>query len=46
LPHPGQGSAPTPLVLPAGQLGEALGIREVSYQLGQHNLALRDRTLT
>jgi 3',5'-cyclic AMP phosphodiesterase CpdA len=46
LPHPGQGPAPTPQVLPAGQLGQALGIREVSYQPGQHNLALRDRTLT
>lgn len=46
LPHPGQGPAPTPLTLPAGQLGQALGVREVAYQTGRHDLAVKDRTLT
>jgi hypothetical protein len=45
LPRPGQAAAPTPQTLPAGQLAAALGIREVSYQTGQHALALRDRVL-
>jgi calcineurin-like phosphoesterase family protein len=45
LPHPGQGPAPVPLTLPAGALGDALGIREVTYQPGQHDLAVRDRKL-
>lgn len=45
LPRPGQAAAPTPQTLPAGQLGAALGIREVSYKTGQHSLALRDRNL-
>ncbi|MDT7661355.1 MAG: hypothetical protein QOD04_911 [Pseudonocardiales bacterium] len=45
LPHPGQGPAPVPLTLPAGQLGDALGIRDVTYQPGQHVLAVRDRKL-
>jgi 3',5'-cyclic-AMP phosphodiesterase len=46
LPKPGQGPAPTPQVLPAGQLGAALGIRQVSYRTGQHDLALKDQRLT
>jgi 3',5'-cyclic AMP phosphodiesterase CpdA len=46
LPHPGQAAAPAPLTLPAGQLGDALGIRDVTYQPGQHALAVRDRKLT
>ncbi|HZD14419.1 MAG TPA: metallophosphoesterase, partial [Pseudonocardiaceae bacterium] len=46
LPHPGQGPGPIPQVLPAGALGDALGIREVTYQPGQHPLAIRDRRLT
>jgi hypothetical protein len=45
LPHPGQAPAPAPLTLPAGQLGDALGIRDVTYQPGQHALAVRDRKL-
>ncbi|CAM5736492.1 metallophosphoesterase [Mycolicibacterium aubagnense] len=45
LPHPGDGPAPKPLTLPAGKLHDALGIREVSYQTGQHTLALKERTL-
>lgn len=46
LPKPGQGPAPTPQVLPAGQLGAALGIRQVTYQPGTHHLALKDQRLT
>ena len=45
LPHPGDGPAPKPVTLPAGQLGDALGIREVSYTRGQHVLALKEGTL-
>jgi 3',5'-cyclic AMP phosphodiesterase CpdA len=45
LPHPGQAPAPTPQTLPAGQLGAALGIREVTYQPGQPGLAVKDRSL-
>jgi 3',5'-cyclic AMP phosphodiesterase CpdA len=45
LPHPGHGPGPTPVTLPAGQLGTALGIRDVTYQTGQHTLAIRDRRL-
>jgi len=46
LPHPGVGPGPIPVTLPAGQLGAALGIRDVSYQPGQHALAIRDLRLT
>ena len=46
LPHPGVGPGPIPVTLPAGQLGAALGIRDVTYQPGQHALAIRDRQLT
>ncbi|MUL63707.1 metallophosphoesterase [Mycobacterium sp. CBMA 234] len=45
LPHPGDGPAPKPVTLPAGKLHDALGVREVSYQTGQHTLALKERTL-
>jgi 3',5'-cyclic AMP phosphodiesterase CpdA len=45
LPHPGDGPAPTPQTLPAGLLGAALGIRDVTYQPGQHTLAVRDQRL-
>ncbi|KDF00569.1 metallophosphoesterase [Mycolicibacterium aromaticivorans JS19b1 = JCM 16368] len=45
LPHPGDGPAPKPLTLPAGQLHDALGIREVSYTRGQNVLALKEETL-
>jgi Icc protein len=45
LPHPGVGPGPIPVTLPAGQLGPALGIRDVTYQPGQHALAIRDRRL-
>jgi predicted phosphodiesterase len=46
LPHPGVGPGPIPVTLPAGQLGAALGIRDVSYQVGQHALVIKDRRLT
>lgn len=42
LPHPGAAPAPTPQVLPAGKLKDALGIREVTYQPGTQPLAIRD----
>jgi 3',5'-cyclic AMP phosphodiesterase CpdA len=45
LPHPGDGPAPKPLTLPAGQLHDALGIRQVSYTKGQTMLALKEETL-
>jgi len=45
LPHPGDGPTPKPLTLPAGQLHDALGIREVSYTRGQSMLALKEETL-
>jgi 3',5'-cyclic AMP phosphodiesterase CpdA len=46
LPHPGVGPGPVPVTLPAGQLGAALGIRDVSYQPGQNALAIRDLKLS
>jgi calcineurin-like phosphoesterase family protein len=46
LPHPGVGPGPIPVTLPAGQLGAALGIRDVTYQPGQHTLAIRNLRLT
>jgi 3',5'-cyclic AMP phosphodiesterase CpdA len=45
LPHPGEGPAPKPVTLPAGQLHDALGIREVSYVKGQQALALKEQKL-
>jgi 3',5'-cyclic AMP phosphodiesterase CpdA len=45
LPHPGDGPAPKPITLPAGQLHDALGIREVSYTRGQQALALKEQKL-
>jgi 3',5'-cyclic AMP phosphodiesterase CpdA len=46
LPKPGQGPAPTPQVLPAGQLKDALGIRSVAYHEGDSALALKEERLT
>jgi hypothetical protein len=46
LPHPGDGSAPTPTTLPAGKLHNALGIRQVSYTKGQQALVLKEQTLS
>jgi 3',5'-cyclic AMP phosphodiesterase CpdA len=45
LPHPGDGPAPKPLTLPAGQLADALGIREVTYIKGQQALAVKEEKL-
>lgn len=45
LPKPGDGPAPKPVTLPAGKLHEALGIREVTYQKGQQQLAIKEQTL-
>jgi 3',5'-cyclic AMP phosphodiesterase CpdA len=46
LPKPGMAPAPAPVTLPAGKLRGALGIREVSFQPGLHNLAVKDTPLT
>jgi Icc protein len=46
LPAPGHGPAPTPQVLPARQLQDALGIRTVTYQEGDQALALKEERLT
>lgn len=45
LPHPGDGPAPKPLTLPAGQLQDALGIREVTFTKGDRALALKEEKL-
>ena len=47
FPQPAPGTAPTPgpMVVPAGQLGHVLGIRDVSYVQGGHSLALVDTPL-
>jgi hypothetical protein len=45
LPKPGDGPAPKPVTLPAGNLHAALGIREVTYRKGQHALAVKDTVL-
>jgi len=44
-PAPGQGPAPGPLKVPAGQLREALGVRTLTVRPGAHPLALADTTL-
>jgi hypothetical protein len=45
LPAPGKAPAPTPQVLPAGHLKEALGIRTVTYKSGATALAITDTGL-
>jgi 3',5'-cyclic-AMP phosphodiesterase len=45
LPAPGHGPAPTPQVLPAGQLKSALGVRTVTYRQGIQALAVNDQRL-
>jgi len=45
LPAPGHGPAPTPQVLPAGKLKDALGIRTVTYQKSTQALAVTDERL-
>jgi len=46
LPHPGDGPAPTPVTLPAGKLGAALGIREVGFVRRDQPLAVKDQPLS
>jgi Icc protein len=45
-PRPGTAPAPGPMVVPAGHLGDVLGIREVRYLRHHNHLAIIDRTLT
>jgi 3',5'-cyclic-AMP phosphodiesterase len=45
LPAPGQAPAPLPVTLPAGELGPALGIRNVRFQAGAASLAVTDERL-
>jgi hypothetical protein len=45
LPAPGAASAPTPQVLPARQLQDALGIRTVLYRKTDTSLAITDEKL-
>lgn len=44
LPAPGTAPAPAPVTLPAGKLGDALGIREVAYRPAGHYLLNGSRT--
>ncbi|MFE9173312.1 metallophosphoesterase family protein [Streptomyces kebangsaanensis] len=46
LPKPGRAPAPTPQVVPARQLKDALGIRTVGYRRGDRELAIKDERLT
>ncbi|MFD4502431.1 metallophosphoesterase family protein [Streptomyces sp. NPDC058457] len=45
LPRPGRAPAPTPQVVPARQLKDALGIRSVGYRQGDRELAVKDQRL-
>jgi Icc protein len=45
LPRAGNGPAPQPLVVPAGQLRQALGIRDVKLVTGTSGLALKEEML-
>ncbi|MQY37593.1 3',5'-cyclic adenosine monophosphate phosphodiesterase CpdA [Streptomyces sp. RB17] len=45
LPKPGRAPAPTPQVVPARQLKDALGIRTVGYRRGDQQLAIKDERL-
>ncbi|MEU6773808.1 metallophosphoesterase [Streptomyces sp. NPDC046759] len=45
LPKPGRAPAPTPQVVPARQLKDALGIRTVDYREGNRELAVKDQRL-
>jgi 3',5'-cyclic-AMP phosphodiesterase len=44
-PAPGTAAGPGPMVVPAGQLGHVLGITQVTYVEGAHQLALVDSPL-
>jgi 3',5'-cyclic AMP phosphodiesterase CpdA len=45
LPHPGDGPAPQPVVLAAGELRHALGIRDVQLVAGRPGLAVKEDLL-
>ncbi|MGW3208494.1 metallophosphoesterase family protein [Streptomyces sp. NPDC001135] len=45
LPKPGRAPAPTPQVVPARRLKDALGIRTVGYRQGDKQLAIKDERL-
>jgi 3',5'-cyclic AMP phosphodiesterase CpdA len=45
LPLPGHGPAPKPVVVPAGSLHAALGVRDVSYVVRSSGLAVTDDQL-
>jgi 3',5'-cyclic AMP phosphodiesterase CpdA len=45
LPHPGDGPAPKPVVVPAGQLHQSLGIRDVQVMANRSALAIKDDRL-
>ena len=45
LPHAGDGPAPKPVVLPAGQLHAALGVRDVTYHVNSTGLAIKEDQL-
>jgi 3',5'-cyclic AMP phosphodiesterase CpdA len=44
-PAPGMAKGPGPLTLPAGQLGQALGVETVTLQAGAHPLAISNSVL-
>jgi Icc protein len=44
-PAPGQGPAPGPMKVPAGQLRDVLGVRTLTVEPGAHPLALIDSSL-
>jgi 3',5'-cyclic AMP phosphodiesterase CpdA len=46
LPAPGVGPAPTPLVVPSGQLHQALGICDVQVKVNSTGLAIKDERLS
>jgi 3',5'-cyclic AMP phosphodiesterase CpdA len=44
-PAPGKAPSPGPVAVPAGELRSVLGVTEVSYNRGNHHLAVVDETL-
>jgi hypothetical protein len=45
-PAPGSAPAPGPMKVPADKLRDVLGIRNVNFVAGSHNLAVVDSTLS
>jgi Icc protein len=45
-PRPGTAPSPGPMAVPAGQLRDVLGVREVHYLPSNHHLAVVDHTLS